>query len=180
VKVSNKKVFLLVILVVLIAVGFIYKWLDENRLFVSGESTATGLLPFKPHLYTLSISTSEGRFHLVFTNTLNETVSVTKLNLTNIECSYGHRSTYKKIKCWFLYSRNPSCSDKYKLKVDGIDFDKLPVVVGPNKEFSIEFLACEALKNKNVGDKSWVDLSIDYQIGNKTFSTWGRVGTFYE
>jgi hypothetical protein len=52
--------------------------------------------------------------------------------------------------------------------------------VGANKEFTLDFIDCVFLKDNKVGDSAYVHLSIDYQIGNKTFSTDGMIGTYYE
>ena len=179
-KTSKKIVILLIIILVLIAVSFIYKWLDENRLFIGGGSTYTGLHPFRLILSSMRVTTYDGSFQGVFINTLNESVTITDINLTNIECSYGDRSMLKKIECKLFHRSNPSCIDNYGVEVDGRIFDTLPIQIRANEEFTLKIVDCKAIKNTKIGERCWIDLFVDYQIRNKTSSTRGRIGTYYK
>jgi|GEM_PF-1681615 len=174
----SRKIIILILLIVLIAGGFAYKLLVV-RMSHNMQATYTGLHPFKLILGQMSIITPEGTFRGRFINTLNESVRITKLDLTNIECSYGHRSLFKKIKCLFHYRTGPSCKEKHYMIIGDKQFDTFPYVVGPEKEFILTFPNCETFKNKHEGDWYWVNLSIEYSVENKTSLSWGIISSFY-
>lgn len=171
---------LVILILVLIGIGsFIKLWIQFN-IWGPTTSTYTGLKPFKLWLGLLRITTQDDRFYGVLKNELNDSVTITHINLTNIGCYYGHHPIPYKLMCWLRHHHSPSCVDNYETEVNGIKQHSLPIIVGPNEEFSLESVNCEAIKPESLGDGCWFDLTINYTTQNKSTSTWGRLGTYCE